>query len=200
VTFSPDQRQLAFVRFYDDGTSALVRADVTGSNEQRLLLRPRSGSFTAAPAWSPDGRAIACAVYVPKDKVNTGVSVLVVNENGKAVKVSDSQSWREVAGITWARGGKGLIISAWKESSSFSQLVYLPYPSGNVRQITHDLHTYGSVSATKDGLGFVGVQSERLSALWVVPRDNLAAARRVTPESGRFYGVAWTRNNNLISL
>ncbi|HEX8116109.1 MAG TPA: winged helix-turn-helix domain-containing protein, partial [Pyrinomonadaceae bacterium] len=59
VTFSPDGGRMAFVR-NNGGQSALMVADADGGNTRLLASRPAPDSFKV-PAWSPDGKVIACS-------------------------------------------------------------------------------------------------------------------------------------------
>src|SRR6185436_332136 len=61
VTFSPDGKQLAFVRPSSSESDLLV-ANVDGTGERRIATRklPAFFAYGGGPAWSPDGQAIAC--------------------------------------------------------------------------------------------------------------------------------------------
>ncbi|HEX8117513.1 MAG TPA: winged helix-turn-helix domain-containing protein, partial [Pyrinomonadaceae bacterium] len=65
VTFSPDGRSLSYVRGQFGRDLTLVVADADGSNE-RALVKRSAPDFVAMPAWSGDGRTIAC-VYGSTD-------------------------------------------------------------------------------------------------------------------------------------
>ena len=68
VTFSPDGRQMAFLRSeYPDGdSSALLVANADGTGERVLATRRTPESFAPtffpAASWSPDGALIVAAV------------------------------------------------------------------------------------------------------------------------------------------
>jgi DNA-binding winged helix-turn-helix (wHTH) protein len=67
VTLSPDDKRLAFIRFIP-GQRCLVVAGADGTGERILAASRRESPFQIAPsplippAWSPDGRSIACPV------------------------------------------------------------------------------------------------------------------------------------------
>jgi Tol biopolymer transport system component len=69
VAFSPDGRQIAFVRGIPDSSEfQLVVAGADGSGEKILLHRPTIistslGTNLRAPAWSPDGRSIVYTTF-----------------------------------------------------------------------------------------------------------------------------------------
>ena len=61
VSFSPDGRQLVFVRGSTSGERALIVANTDGTDEHKIASRTGFGAFSfGGPAWSPDGKTIAC--------------------------------------------------------------------------------------------------------------------------------------------
>ncbi|MFS8087243.1 MAG: winged helix-turn-helix domain-containing protein, partial [Acidobacteriota bacterium] len=69
VTLSPDDKRLAFIR-HSRPEGQLMIANADGSGEQKLAASTSETSFKIGPtwqvppAWSPDGKTIACAVAV----------------------------------------------------------------------------------------------------------------------------------------
>ena len=57
VAFSPDARQIAFVRYpWLNNENYLIIANADGTNERTLATIKREAGFKTGPAWSPDGR------------------------------------------------------------------------------------------------------------------------------------------------
>src|SRR5262249_33563589 len=87
ISLSPDGRRLAFIRFSPfEKLSTLVVANADGSAEQRLTARKGSEGFAqygAGPAWSPDGKIIACTAINPDANGNYLNIVGVRVDNGE---------------------------------------------------------------------------------------------------------------------
>jgi Tol biopolymer transport system component len=58
ITLSPDSKQLAFVRNFDNGDSELIVAQNDGTGQKPIAIRRSPNKFLTA-AWSPKGTAIA---------------------------------------------------------------------------------------------------------------------------------------------
>src|SRR5207248_2333691 len=64
IAFSPDGRKIAFIRM-SGSESDLVVADADGANQRVVATQHKPDFFEVdwnAPAWSPDGKTIACPV------------------------------------------------------------------------------------------------------------------------------------------
>ena len=202
VTFSPDGRQLAFIRnFPDAGEDVLMIADGTGGGERKLAVR-KLPNFFRSVAWSPDGKTIACGVgsFVPS--YNTYVVGLAV-EGGREKQVG-TQSWMFMGQLAWAADGRALILGASEqEAGSFEsqQIWYLSYPEGEARRITNDLNNYSGVSLTADSNRLVTVQFETSSSIWLAPNGDANRATRTTSGAGQVDGrdgVAWTADGKIV--
>src|SRR6266702_860512 len=71
ITFSPDGRKIAFMRFDnpDPGKFRLIVRSLDGGEEQVLASGP-NGQSLVNPAWSPDGSTILCVVTQPGDALS----------------------------------------------------------------------------------------------------------------------------------
>ncbi|MET0624858.1 MAG: winged helix-turn-helix domain-containing protein [Pyrinomonadaceae bacterium] len=195
---SPDGRQVAFVRNYFDAagwTSALYVVNADGTGERRLATRQGKELYVGVgPAWSPDGRALACVVGNVSSWEYNVVEVAVAD--GAERPVSDCR-WAKVLALAWLADGGGLLVNALERNSQpGSQIWRVNHPGGEMRRVTNDLNLYAGLSLTADARSLVTVQSDRYTSLWVSKDGDPRHAEQVkfTP-GGRFgsvAGLSWT--------
>jgi Tol biopolymer transport system component len=201
VTFSPDGKQLAFVR-PSSSESDLMVASIDGTGERKIATRrlPAYFSFVGGAAWSPDGKTIVCGAGSYSG--NLSATLVSVAAEGGAEKAITSQNWVSVSRVLWLGDGSGLIIAAVPELiSAGTQLWYVSYPGGDVRRVTNDLNAYGtsSLGLTADSRTLVTVQADKSAQLWVVaPREDMSKAKQLT--SGKYDGdsLAWTADGRIL--
>jgi serine/threonine protein kinase/Tol biopolymer transport system component len=201
VTFSPDGKQLAFVRPMSS-ESALMVANIDGTGERRIATRklPAYFAYGGGPSWSPDGRTIACGAGSYSGNLSATI-VSVPAEGGPETAIT-SQNWVSVSRVLWLGNGSGLIIAAVPELiSTGTQLWYVSYPGGEVRRVTNDLNAYGtsSLGLTADSKTLVTVQAEKSAQLWIVaPGEDVSKAKQIT--GGKYDGdsLAWTGDGRVL--
>jgi serine/threonine protein kinase/Tol biopolymer transport system component len=198
VTFSPDGKQLAFVRrSEDDEESQLTVANEDGSAAKAIYAVRRPGGLFNQPAWSPDGRTIAIPRQFssPQDRRLVAVSVA-----GGEAKPIGSHTWSTIFRSAWLPESSGLIAVARDVNSpDRSQLYEISYPGGEVRRITFDLYDYNGMGMTADGNSLVTVKNETHSSLWIgLISKGQAAEERVRPEVGGTDGLDWTPDGRIV--
>jgi Tol biopolymer transport system component len=205
VTFSPDAKRFAFVRDNESarGETALMIANVDGTGEQVLAVHKDPVFFwDSGPAWSPDGKKIACgAVIDPNGVYSTVVEVSVAD--GTERSITSYQGWiAEVGRVAWLSDGSGLIVVAAPEATTGSQIWYLSYPSGEVRRITNDLNDYGthSLTLTTNSGTLAAVQQDKSANIWLMMMNEDASRARQIPHS-KFDGgggLTWTPDGKIV--
>lgn len=209
VTLSPDGRRLAFVRSAAE-EDALIVANADGTGEQTLATLHAPEAFSAggttwsvvhgAPAWSPDGKVIACPATVKDDREVRGLraTVVAVSVADGNVKAIASEKLNKVERVAWLHDGSGLVMINTADYNS--QIQYLSYPGGEAQSITHDLNQYVDVSLTADSNALVAVQVEPVSNVWVAaPGQGAANARQIT--NGKldgYCGLSWTPDGHVV--
>ena len=189
VSFAPDGKQFAFYRnFQKSGETALMVASIDGGEPREIARRGGQRWFQGTPAWSPDGRAIACAVGT--DAGGSYATVVEIAVEGGAEKPITSHRWRgQVFRPFWLKDGSGLLLNAMDLPSSPTQIWHISYPDGTASRITNDLTDYGRVSfgVTADSSTIVTIAREESSKVWLAsPNTEEARAKRLT--SGKHDG------------
>ena len=201
VSFSPDGKQFAFVKPLTTESTLMV-ANTDGTGERKIATRklPAYFAFAGGPAWSPDGKTIACGAESYSGSLSA--TIVTVPSEGGGEKAITSEKWVSVSRVLWLGDGSGLIIAAVPELSSVgTQLWYVSYPGGEVRRVTNDLNAYGtsSLGLTADSKTLVTVQADKSAHLWVVaPGADMSKAKQIT--SGKYDGdsLAWTADGRIL--
>ncbi|MGH9943270.1 MAG: DPP IV N-terminal domain-containing protein, partial [Pyrinomonadaceae bacterium] len=207
VTLSPDGQQLAFLRNYPDtGEAVILVANSDGTGERRVAARRQPDYFHRGPAWSPDGRLLACAVTNQSGGLHYNVVGLSVAD-GREELISDAR-WADVARFGWLPDGTGLVLSAQEDSARPRQIWLVPYPAGGgqPRRVTNDFNSYGGLNLTADASALVTIEGELRAGIWVAPAQGAdTAATQVTAASGGgggsndgADGLAWAPDGRLV--
>ncbi len=206
ITISPDGKRIAFIRnFPVEKESVLMVANTDGSEIRKLKIRKSPENFSSpdGPTWSPDGKTIACAIFI-KVAQESYFQVAGFNVESGAEAFINDQKWHWMGQIVWLEDGSGLIANAWDLSAKAisDQVWYLPYPKGEARKITKDINNYSGLSLASNATSLVTVQSTRLSRIWILPNGDSAKANPITSGIGdsysEFLGLAWTPDGKII--
>ena len=193
-SLSPDDRQVAFVRYSsDDRECALMVADDDGSNERALAVHQQPDRFNT-PAWSPDGRTIAVAVG-PSDSGREQVRIVVFNVADGSEKEVPTGKWFNISRIVWSPAGSGMFIVGNTNVGQRKQIWRVQYPGGEVKQLTDGATSYSNVSITADADKAVATQVSFISDMWVGPADEPQKLKRITHAAEDF---CWTPDGRII--
>jgi serine/threonine protein kinase/Tol biopolymer transport system component len=190
VGFSPDGRQMAFVRVAPPDRTELVVAPSDGSSERVLATRQRPEGFLTtavaqsfAPAWSPDGATIA-SLGARAGERTTGQVVFVDTKTG-AERTVDFGPALPGTGLTWI-DEYTVLLSAVERSSAPIQLWLMSYPGGGLRRFTNDTNQYVSPSLTADRGSLVVARNEASFSVWTsdAAADRWTQTVAMTPAKG----------------
>jgi Tol biopolymer transport system component len=165
VTFSPDQKQMAFTRgSVDRGTHDLMVANVDGSNVHPLAQSPSPDRFQAeGPSWSPDGRTI----LVPANSAKGPLVYAVDSASGAVTKVGGT--WAFLRDVQWLPGGASFLATGVDFSGmSTPQIWQVAYPSGERTRVTSDLNSYIGASVSADGRSLATVQTATVAGVYLL--------------------------------
>jgi Tol biopolymer transport system component len=204
VTFAPGGERFAFVR-YDVGkqTTILMTARADGTDEGEVAKRYPPAGFTlggfhsSGPAWSPDGKVIACPILNTSGPLSSDVIAISLGDGTQ--RRINSSGWASIERITWLKDGSGLLMNAADSAESPYQLWLLSYEGGEARRITNDPNSYDSVSASRDSNTLVTVKSDQLSTIWVSSGGDLSSIRQIPNSKYKgSNGILWTPGGQLV--
>jgi eukaryotic-like serine/threonine-protein kinase len=196
VTFSPDGRQLAFVRNSTErNESALMVAKEDGSGERQLAVR-KGPKFFRYAAWSPNGKTIAAAAINFESGTYRGSPVEIPVRGGVERPLTQRQ-WAWIGNLEWTSDGRGLIVNTQDPSWGPIQISYVSYPNGAVHSITNDLNRYGTISLTADSRVLATAPMEFSYDVWVASLAEADNAKPIT-SGGYTTEATWSPDGKIV--
>ena len=197
ITFSPDGHSLAY--FVDNnpekGKFRLVVYSLE-TGEGKMLVQGTESDALLFPAWSPDGKTIACVVHQPGTALTNMVAVDAIT--GKQTPIFESKDVY-VEKTVWLPDGSGLLALNYGNGANFRQISEISYRDHTARAITHDLNDYSDLSTSADGHIVATVLNQHHFDLFGAPVSDLSSGRAQQLTSGT--GVerfAWTPDGQVI--
>jgi Tol biopolymer transport system component len=199
VGFSPDGSRLAFVRRPSLAETALVVANADGSGARSLLTRRAPARIVeVAPTWSPDGRTLAAVAVGGATGEGWHLEVVTIDLGSGAVRNLGDHRWRWAGAPAWLADGSAVLVPTATGTTTNGQLVRLSYPGGAAAEVTRDVNSYISVSATADPTSFIALRRELLSSVWTASLDGGAATKITRGEGEYFYNLSWTPDGRIV--
>ena len=199
---SPDEKQITFVRVNQENkTSALVVANLDGTDPREIVVRPQAEAFNAGTlAWSSEGKRVA---FAARGSLGKGLEVFSANVANGEIKQITTLDWPQISKLAWLSDGSGLVAVARDQNLHDSNQVWMiDYESGRPQKIVNDLLHYGaSLSLSADSAALVTLQAILESSIWIAPTENLAGARQITfGSSGQegWFGMDWTADGRIV--
>ena len=190
VSFSPDGKQLAFLRGIASRDTVGIQIAKVEGNDERLLAEMPSDIYYGV-AWSPDGKTIV-APASPSVKGKRFVLNAINVANGQTKELCSS--WGTVGRPAWMPDGRSLVVPMEPANQELptpgaTQLWSMSFPEGETRRLTNDLADYGkTVDVTRDGRMLAAVESRVVSHIWVLPQGDTERAKQITsgetPDTG----------------
>lgn len=198
VGFSPDGRSLAFIRRdINQGESSVIIANEDGTGERTLAKRKEPNFFAPfAPAWSPDGKFLACAVRSSAGGFQASVAQVRLSDGAETPLTS--RIWALVEKVIYLKDDRGLLLTAAEQTSGPFQIWHIANPETAPRRITTDLNSYVGLSMSEDSSKLLTVQSDRLSSVFVATGTDPTQTTQVTSVASQYYGVAWAPDGRIV--
>jgi Tol biopolymer transport system component/DNA-binding winged helix-turn-helix (wHTH) protein len=169
VTFSPDGKRMAFIRYHPvEGGTTIFTADCDGTNLEAFLTTKEAGveNFFGLD-WSPDGeKLLVGSDRNIREAQNRWKFFTIGLTDKKMSEFVSEKSWHTVRMFKWLKDGTGLLLVGRTGSSENSQIWHIDYPQGASRQITSDTNNYGLLSISADNRTIAATQIETVSSIW----------------------------------
>jgi TolB protein len=174
----------------------LLVANADGSGEQKVATRklPDFYFIQGGPAWSPDGKVIACAAGSFTGGFH--MNVVEVRPEDGTERAATSHHWFWVGQPKWLKDSRGLIMTAKERLSGPEQVWELSYPGGEAKQLTNDLNDYSSLSLNSESSTITVVQKLQITNTWLAPSADTNRARQIA--SSHYENLAWTPEGRIL--
>ena len=146
ISISPDDRQISFVRchYSDDDYCSLFTADVDGSNERKIVSKPRPDRISANQ-FSPDGRSIAFAT----GQSNNGQAAFQLLQSDLTTGIQSSITSREffnIKSLVWLPSGNDLLFTAMETLDGKAKIWQISPSVRFAVPLTNDVVSYAEIS------------------------------------------------------
>ena len=205
IALSPDGTQLAFVRRNAGGT-VLITAKTDGTAERELATPPNQSEFStlrinSGPAWSPDGRVIACPIMSMGEQMH--MEVVAVDVDDGSLTPIGSRQWFLIGQLGWLSDGSGLIMAAQEKTppQSTAQVWLVNYPGGEARTLTTDVGNYQGIGLTADSAGLITTKTSQTSKIWIASGADLENVEELPASKNKGSGgLVWTPDRYCLCL
>ncbi len=175
VTFSPDGKQLSFIRHNPtDGGDTIFIADGEGANLVPFIDTKSVGydKFNDV-VWSSGGDSLLLSGYRNLSEPVRRISLINVDLKTaeKAVseppelQVLNSEGWVAAQSFSLLKDNQGIIFIGKRNTEDKMQIWHSSFPEGNLKQVTTDTSDYASLSVSSDGNTIITTKVDRISSL-----------------------------------
>jgi serine/threonine protein kinase len=197
ATFSPDGKQLAFVRNSEaNRNSLLITANEDGTVERQVAERKDPDEFERI-AWSPRGTSIAVVLHTGVAGTFNEKLIELSLQDGTERPIS-SERWATILSLAWAAKGQGLVAEVQEQAGGPQHLVYVSRDTGDVRRITNGPDdSYFGLTANADFSVLAAVTYKFSVNLWAGRLNDANSFQPIDTGSSSAW-AAWTTDKRVL--
>jgi len=205
ISFSPDGKEFAFVRFAQQPNSyrnELVVASAGEAGRVRVLTTKQGlENLGRRVAWSERGNVIACVVYSPgaSGAIEARVDLVPLDLRNKERMVPMS-GFESIGNIAWLNEGRDLIapMSLHGETIDQAQIRTISVASGSVQQVTDGSAGYRGVSLSQDRSRLLSVRLQTNARIWLAPVGNWSEGAAMAAQMEPAGDLAWAPDGQVV--
>jgi serine/threonine protein kinase/Tol biopolymer transport system component len=207
-TLSHDRTRLAFIRFdRQNQTDSLIVANADGSGEQVIGMRKWPEHYgwdpLSRPEWTTDDQTLMLPVvsaapsYTGDTSSSYTVTLFEKDLTGGAERTIplSPQKFDELGRVTVDPDGNVIMLGK-AHGAAFAQIWQL-FRDGSQRTLTNDLSDYRELSLRADGGALVTVQTQTLSRLWLL-RKNESKPAPIGSGTSRYYDLSIAPDDKIL--
>ncbi len=205
VSFSPDGKEFAFVRFAQQPNSyrhELVVVSTADPSRVRVLTTKQGlENLGIRVAWSEEGDVIASVVYAPaaSGAIEARIDLVPVDSKSKE-RVIPMSGYESIGNIAWLNRGRDLIaaMSPHGERIDQAQIRTVSVASGVVRRVTDGSAGYRGVSVSADHSRLVSVRLQENPRIWLAPSGNWSEGAAMAAQMEPAGDLTWTLDGQVV--
>jgi Tol biopolymer transport system component len=194
IAFSPDGRQFAFERFDPTNKVGMILiSDLQNTSVTAKIAFPLYLSRTLD--WSPNGKSILFGVYDDSISGPQKIKFGALFPRESRIEYGKPSGWGW-AGTYVALSSDVLLLPAKLADAESDHLYQLRWRTGEFKQVTYGGVGYDGLSGTTNRRALATIQLTSALSLWLLNKGK--SARLTQAPNGRYEGVAWMSNRELL--
>ncbi|MEN5207790.1 winged helix-turn-helix domain-containing protein [Stenotrophomonas terrae] len=193
-SLSPDGALVVFARERDNRSSLWIQS--VGNATATPLLATPTGASDRFPVWSPNGRSVAFARFLPQGDCE----VLVVSATGTGLRRVTRCDGTDMLSFDWAPDGGSLLFGSMTGRYASRGIRSLDLASGRWSSLQYAMGADDFDYAPRyspDGKKIGFVRNPQVGDMWMMDADG-SNAQRLTDDAAEIRGWSWLGSDEMV--